>query len=596
MLAQLSPADKVSIVAIARAIQAESGTLTISALAGQLGVPLMSEARNRKGLVDRLAAQPPAPPAPRVPAFVPGLVATLCERSGGITANCERRSYAPWFKDALVDLHDKGATWVELAALTRISIDTLEGFAAGRSPLGVKQAISPMHQELGEIWQNAAPYHRKTLEKFWLYLQRRHRDLAVTYADMRQILIDLDLYSLRGPKIKNQGAQVKQDFSPHAIWEGDAKQIKVSINGEHFVYYWYAFVDQATTLLVGSTVGAAESSKEFLEALQDGGQNQGTFPVGILIDNRLEGSDIGPIRDFCAKHRIELLRIFPGSSKTNGNIENNFSIFERQVGSLAINASTPQDIGKALVQAVIEVFTQQRNHNRRGRLGDRTPADAAANTKRPEATRNAIEAMARRFERENRQIDEKWEMIRFARLHFGRLEEASINKIKGELGKYPVGDVIAAQAAYLAQIAKHPDRRYGPEYFLAILRNKREEKAKGIYSETYRAGVELAMTLLPRPGLDAVTTAARVVDILLEIQEEPTPAHRMLHLEALCWWLVGSGTQLQVSALWRHVGDTAEATRAMTLRWWTSINEYVTDRIGLSLHCPQAVDDAAALH
>ncbi|MHA0110702.1 hypothetical protein ACXYUI_26585, partial [Klebsiella pneumoniae] len=120
--------------------------------------------------------------------------------SGGITANCERRSYAPWFKDALVDLHDKGATWVELAALTRISIDTLEGFAAGRSPFGVKQAISPMHQELGEIWQNAAPYHRKTLEKFWLYLQRRHRDLAVTYADMRQILIDLDLYSLRGPK------------------------------------------------------------------------------------------------------------------------------------------------------------------------------------------------------------------------------------------------------------------------------------------------------------------------------------------------------------------------------------------------------------
>jgi len=89
---------------------------------------------------------------------------------------------------------------------------------------------------------------------------------------------------------------------------------------------------------------------------------------------------------------------------------------------------------------------------------------------------------------------------------------------------------------------------------------------------------------------------AGIVDILLEIQEEPTPAHRMLRLEALCWWLVGQGTPLQVSALWRHVGDTAEATRAMTLRWWASINEYVTDRIGLSLQCRTMAVEAAAFH
>ncbi len=67
-------------------------------------------------------------------------------------------------------------------------------------------------------------------------------------------------------------------------------------------------------------------------------------------------------------------------------------------------------------------------------------------------------------------------------------------------------------------------------------------------------------------------------------QEEPTPAHRMLRLDALCWWLVGKPRTYQLSTLWRRVGDFAEVTRAMTLRWWASINEYVTDRIGISVH------------
>lgn len=597
MLAHLAATDKVSIVALARLIQCESDTSTISALAARLDVPLMSEARNRKALVERLAAlPPPVAVAPLTWTSTRELIALLCHRSGATKTNCERHSYAAWFKEALADLHDKGATWVELSSLTGISLDTLEGFALRRSPLGTKEAISPAHQELATIWRDAAPHHRKNLETFWLHLQRRHAGLAVNYKDMRQILIDLGLYALRGPKTANHGAQVKRRFDPHAIWEGDAKQIKVSVNGQHFVYHWYAFVDQTTTLLVGSTIGQAESAKEFLEALRNGGKNQDTLPIGILIDNRLEGSDLGPIRDFCAEHAVELLRIFPGGSKTNGNIENNFSIFERQVGSLSISAQTPYEIGKVLVQAIVEVFTQQRNHRPRSRLADRTPAEASANTKRPESARDAIEALARRFDRENKQIEEKWELIHLARRHFCNLEDASIQKIKGELGKYPISDVIAAQAAYLAQITKHPDRRYGPEYFLAILRHKREEKAKGIYNETYRAGSQLALKLMPANGQDAAATAAGIVDILLEIQEEPTPAHRMLRLEALCWWLVGQGTPLQVSALWRHVGDTAEATRAMTLRWWASINEYVTDHIGLSLQCRTVAVEAAAFH
>jgi len=120
MLAQISPADKVSIVAIARNIQSEIGTQTISAIAAHFGVPLMSEARNRKDLAARIQSQATIPAKPQVPSFVPDLISILCQRSGAIIANKERRSYADWFKNSLVDLHDKGISWIELASLTGI--------------------------------------------------------------------------------------------------------------------------------------------------------------------------------------------------------------------------------------------------------------------------------------------------------------------------------------------------------------------------------------------------------------------------------------------------------------------------------------------
>ena len=42
-------------------------------------------------------------------------------------------------------------------------------------------------------------------------------------------------------------------FAPHAIWEGDGKLVKIRVNGVDVRWIWYAFVDQETTLLVGST-------------------------------------------------------------------------------------------------------------------------------------------------------------------------------------------------------------------------------------------------------------------------------------------------------------------------------------------------------
>ena len=112
--------------------------------------------------------------------------------------------------------------------------------------------------------------------------------------------------------------QVKKSFEPHTLWEGDGKQMNIIINGGIYSSCWYAFVDQTTTLLVGSSITDNESPESFLEALKESKSNIGFYAIGVLIDNRLPETDLSSVKEFAKEHGITIARTFPGNSKSNG--------------------------------------------------------------------------------------------------------------------------------------------------------------------------------------------------------------------------------------------------------------------------------------
>jgi transposase InsO family protein len=553
----------------------------------------MSEWRNRSDLMVRIncrevdtveAADEPGTEAAQLARM---LISRLMEQCGAYHAGRERKSYAPWFKRLVVDCHERGQTYAAIAALTDIEVETLKGFRDSAPAVLVKESLDDKSQRITAAWRAASSWHRGTLDRFWSYLGRKCPDLSVARDEMRQILINLGLHTPRGPAIKNEGAQVKQCFAPHAIWEGDGKLVKIRINGELFPFCWYAFADQKTTLLVGSNVDATETSENFLAALKVAGTRADTYSVGILIDNRLPDSDLSEIRAFCREHNIILVRTFPGNAKSNGIIEGNFSVFERFVGDIAIVGASPAEIARSIAVVIAEIFTQQRNHSPRASLGGKSPDEVSRGAGRPEQVRTAIERLAKRLEGEERQIAAKWGLIAPAQRHFGAISPESELKIQRELGKYPAKDIIAAQASYIAQIAKHPENRYGPEYFLAILRHHRETIAKGVFNETYRAGLDLWRELAPPSRKTVPETAAAVLSEMIAAEGEPTPAHQMLRLDALAWHLARYGATASLPALWERIGQLAAETIRMSLRWWQAASSYLNDLIGELLHYEQ---------
>jgi hypothetical protein len=397
-----------------------------------------------------------------------------------------------------------------------------------------------------------------------------------------QALIDLGLRFPRGPSLKNEGTHKKRYFEPHALWEGDGKTIKVHVNGEVFSFCWYAFIDQNTTLLVGSSLTGFESAASFLQALKDGKDRVGFMATGVLIDNRLTNEDKVSVKEFCQEHGIVLVNTFPGNSKSNGIIEGNFSIFEKQVGEVHVSGQTPEELARSLARNVIEIFTQQRNHGPRKRLEGQTPAEATAEAERPEHQKSALERLRDRLLREELSVEAKMQLIQGWLAKFEPMDEESLAKFRAQLKQFSADEIIAARARFSAQQSKRPDQFYRSEYFLAILRYKREEGAKDAFNAAFRAGHE-ALNRMASDDLktrDLSQVATKIVAFLAVCADRPGRSHLLMSLESLCFGLLDFVPVARLPELWQKIELAARRSREISLAKWQIMAEFVGERLG----------------
>ena len=158
------------------------------------------------------------------------------------------------------------------------------------------------------------------------------------------------------------------------------------------------------------------------------------------------------------------------------------------------------------------------------------------------------------------------------------------NKIKRQLKHYTAKTLIDTQAAYIAQIAKHPESTYTSAYFMAILRNKQEIKAKKIYNEEYRAGIEKAAIVMPSLIKNEFECANVIFSEIVEAQNKRSPSEILLHLESIAWALVKCHGSSSLTNLWQHVQDAASSSLSVSLDFWQQANEYLSERLGNLLY------------
>ncbi len=84
--------------------------------------------------------------------------------------------------------------------------------------------------------------------------------------------------------------------------------------------------DGKTSAIVGGVIAEEENTQNLVESLKDAEQKTGITPMGIVLDNRLS-ENLPAIKDYLDERGIEIVKIFPGNSKSNGTVEENGASF-----------------------------------------------------------------------------------------------------------------------------------------------------------------------------------------------------------------------------------------------------------------------------
>jgi transposase InsO family protein len=380
-----------------------------------------------------------------------------------------------------------GLTQRRVAEILEIPIDTLKNFSRTTpdSPTGSETMPQALPQEVILLVNEYLRRERgtKSVKAFC----RRHPELlaklGMNYREVLSWLGRLGFVSHRGIFLKNSGLDRILRFKPNQLWHGDGKNIDVIFNGKLFRSLWQCLADGKTTAIVGGIIGREENTKNLKDSLQDAEQKTGIVPMGIVLDNRLS-ENLPAIAPYLKERGIEIIKTFPGNPKSNSIIEENFNIFDRYVGKIVINGTTPVEIARSITQTIVEIFTQMKNRKPRRSYSYKnlTEVMEEADPGTPEEQAQArlqIKILADRLKNEQAQPIVSAEKKTAINLAIQKTTPPSPDVFENVLQNSRfTPDLILGSLAILEQKRQeHPEKNYGHTYFGGILRKRADQQA-----------------------------------------------------------------------------------------------------------------------
>jgi hypothetical protein len=205
--------------------------------------------------------------------------------------------------------------------------------------------------------------------------------------------------------------------------------------------------------------------------------------MGIVIDNRLS-ENMPAIKTYLDERGIEIVNTFPGNSKSNSIIEENFNIFDRYIGKVVINGSTTAEQARSIQQLLAEIFTQMKNRKPKRSFSNKTftevmeESDPGTPEEQAEA-RKKIKLLADRLKREQEEpvvSAEKKAAIAQAVLKTSPPSRDVFEKAL-QNSRFTADLILGSLAILEQRREQHPEKKYGHAYFGGILRNRADQRA-----------------------------------------------------------------------------------------------------------------------
>jgi transposase InsO family protein len=302
---------------------------------------------------------------------------------------------------------------------------------------------------------------------------------------IREILIANDLWAVntrikRPAFYKNLCKRI-----PNGLLSIDGSEIKLNIDGEPYKYNLELGVDVGSFNHTGFDIGKSENSKAVLSVLKQHVRDYG-YPLGVVFDHGTANLS-EEVRTWLVEHNIEIVPAGPGNPKGNGTSEGAFSQLKKVLGIIELDCSTPENLGKSVLTALVALYMKMRNK-----------LPLRKNSVTPQAVMEIeISEEVRQKERErliqhnkNRE-DSGEELNKLETLHWIiqnhdlEVDTPSFRRAEYSIKSYSTDAIQKTEQAFLKAVDRNSDKK-NLSYFFGILKNIQQELDDAQYHEYCR--------------------------------------------------------------------------------------------------------------
>jgi hypothetical protein len=293
---------------------------------------------------------------------------------GALVEHGGRSTYAAGFKRFILGRYDAAVParmdQDEFARVVRLPCDTLRNWvacdrqkldqqadqAAGdRAKVRVPEDASDVVLRLVDLH---ASWHGSTRE----LVPHAARALEIKPAEVVRALRILGIIAPRKARRPKYPGSTRP-LEPGSMSVVDGKDVAVRLSGTE---RWdkrvvHVVEDQATNTATGVAAARSECAAAAAEAFDAAVEAQGGKPpLGLLVDNKPCYEDAG-LRSHVEATTV-VVPATPGRGENKALLEGTFSEWERQVGTVVLDDSTPERLVTSAVREAMRAFLAGRNH------------------------------------------------------------------------------------------------------------------------------------------------------------------------------------------------------------------------------------------
>lgn len=310
-------------------------------------------------------------------------------------------------------------------------------------------------------------------------------ELSLGTETLREILIANDLWAVntrikRPVFYRNLCKRIS-----NGLLSIDGSEIELHIDGEPYKFNLELGVDVGSFNHTGFNIGKSETSQAVLSVLKQHVRDYGC-PLGVVFDHGTANLS-EDVRTWLVEHDIEIVPAGPGNPKGNGTDEGAFSQLKKVLGTIELDSSTPENMGKSVLTALVALYMEMRNKLPL-RKSSITPQAVMVIETSEEVRQKERERLIQhnKNRKDSGKEQNKLEILHWViQNHDLEVDTPSFRRAEYSIKFYSTDAIQKTEKAFLRAVDRNNDKKKLP-YFFGILKNIQQELDDAQYHEYCR--------------------------------------------------------------------------------------------------------------